>query len=78
MDVAAGKVAQFRLRYQTDGGVSEGGFYGDAITVTADGQTVLSDGAETGAAGWTLAGGFETAEETYTKAYDNYYIAGTR
>ncbi|SCG18865.1 immune inhibitor A [Micromonospora echinofusca] len=78
MDVAAGKVAQFRLRYQTDGGVSEGGFYGDAITVTADGQTVLSDGAETGAAGWTLAGGFETAEESYTKAYDNYYIAGTR
>ncbi|MEH0971950.1 immune inhibitor A domain-containing protein [Micromonospora sp. CPCC 205546] len=78
MDLAAGKVAQFRLRYQTDGGVSEGGFYGDAITVTADGQTVLSDGAETGAEGWTLAGGFEVAEETYTKAYDNYYIAGTR
>ncbi|MGK5520826.1 immune inhibitor A domain-containing protein [Micromonospora sp. URMC 107] len=78
MDVAAGKVAQFRLRYQTDGGVSEGGFYGDAITVTADGQTVLSDGAEAGAAGWTLAGGFEIAEKSYTKAYDNYYIAGTR
>ncbi|MER7418775.1 immune inhibitor A domain-containing protein [Micromonospora peucetia] len=78
LDVAAGKVAQFRLRYQTDGGVSDGGFYGDAITVTADGQTVLSDGAEAGAAGWTLAAGFEIAEASYTKAYDNYYIAGTR
>jgi len=78
MDVAAGKVVQFRLRYQTDGGVSDGGFYGDAVTVTADGQTVLSDGAESGAAGWTLANGFEVAEESYTRAYDNYYIAGTR
>ncbi|MET8353768.1 MULTISPECIES: immune inhibitor A domain-containing protein [unclassified Micromonospora] len=78
MNVAAGKVAQFRLRYQTDGGVSEGGFYGDAITVTADGQTVLSDGAETGAAGWALAGGFEVVAATYTREFDNYYIAGTR
>ncbi|MEU6075832.1 immune inhibitor A domain-containing protein [Micromonospora sp. NPDC047074] len=78
LDVAAGKAAQFRLRYQTDGGVSEGGFYGDALTVTADGQTVVSEGAESGAAGWTLAGGFEIAEASYTKAYDNYYIAGTR
>ncbi|MEV4540551.1 immune inhibitor A domain-containing protein [Micromonospora echinaurantiaca] len=78
LDVAAGKAAQFRLRYQTDGGVSEGGFYGDAITVTADGQTVLSDGAETGAEGWTLAGKFQIAEETYTEAFENFYIAGTR
>ncbi|WP_089018077.1 immune inhibitor A domain-containing protein [Micromonospora coriariae] len=78
LNVAAGKVAQFRLRYQTDGGVSEGGFYGDAITVTADGQTVLSDGAETGAAGWVLAGGFEIVAATYTREFDNYYVAGTR
>ncbi|MFF4877004.1 immune inhibitor A domain-containing protein [Micromonospora sp. NPDC000668] len=78
MNVAAGKAVQFRLRYQTDGGVSDGGFYGDAITVTADGQTVLSDGAETGAAGWALAGGFEVVAATYTREFDNYYIAGTR
>ncbi|MFG2099557.1 immune inhibitor A domain-containing protein [Micromonospora echinaurantiaca] len=78
LDAVAGQAAQFRLRYQTDGGVSDGGFYGDAITVTADGQTVLSDGAETGAEGWTLAGGFEIAEETYTRAFDNFYIAGAR
>ncbi|MBQ0893990.1 immune inhibitor A [Micromonospora sp. U56] len=77
MDAAAGKVVQFRLRYQTDGGVSSGGFYGDAITVTADGQTVLSDGAEAGATGWTL-NGFSVVEETYKRTFDNYYIAGNR
>ncbi|WP_091244475.1 immune inhibitor A domain-containing protein [Micromonospora matsumotoense] len=77
MNAAAGKVVQFRLRYQTDGGVSDGGFYGDAITITADGQTVLSDGAEAGAAGWTL-NGFTVAAETYIRKFDNYYIAGNR
>ncbi|MFD2763725.1 immune inhibitor A domain-containing protein [Micromonospora eburnea] len=73
----AGKVVQFRLRYQTDGGLSAGGFYGDAITVTADGQTLLSDGAEAGASGWTL-GGWSIVEETYQRKFDNYYIAGNR
>ncbi|SCE67026.1 immune inhibitor A [Micromonospora tulbaghiae] len=77
MDAVAGKVVQFRLRYQTDGGVSEGGFYGDAVTVTADGQTLLTDGAEAGANGWTLSG-FSIVEETYTRKFDNYYIAGNR
>ncbi|MBO4159887.1 immune inhibitor A domain-containing protein [Micromonospora antibiotica] len=77
MNAAAGKVVQFRLRYQTDGGVSEGGFYGDAITITADGQTVLTDGAEAGAAGWTL-NGFSVVAETYIRKFDNYYIAGNR
>ncbi|WP_346539556.1 immune inhibitor A domain-containing protein [Micromonospora sp. DPT] len=77
MDVAAGKVAQFRYHYITDGGVSSGGFYGDAITVTADGQTFLSDGAEAGAGDWAL-NGFSIVEETYTRDFDNYYIAANR
>ncbi|WP_091082044.1 immune inhibitor A domain-containing protein [Micromonospora nigra] len=77
MDFAAGQVAQFRFRYSTDGGVSSGGFFGDAITVTADGETVLADGAENGAGDWTLDG-WSIQEETYTKAFDNYYIAGHR
>ncbi|MBQ1072611.1 immune inhibitor A [Micromonospora sp. C31] len=80
MDVAAGKVAQFRFHYITDGGVSDGGFFGDAITVTADGQTVLTDGAEN-SDGWTFAGGetgFRIVGETSSKAYDNYYIAAHR
>ncbi|MFC4148896.1 immune inhibitor A domain-containing protein [Micromonospora mangrovi] len=77
MDAVAGKVVQFRLRYQTDGGFSAGGFYGDAITVTADGQTLLSDGAEAGAGDWAL-NGFDIVAETYTRKFDNYYIAGNR
>ncbi|WP_343447911.1 immune inhibitor A domain-containing protein [Micromonospora schwarzwaldensis] len=77
LDSVVGKAVQFRLRYQTDGGVSEGGFYGDALTVTADGQTLLTDGAEAGAPGWTLSG-WSIVEETYTRLFDNYYIAGNR
>ncbi|PTA48089.1 immune inhibitor A domain-containing protein [Micromonospora sp. RP3T] len=77
LDSVVGKAVQFRLRYQTDGGVSEGGFYGDALTVTADGQTLLTDGAEAGAPGWTL-NGWSIVEETYTRLFDNYYIAGNR
>ncbi|MCI4063799.1 immune inhibitor A [Micromonospora sp. R77] len=77
MDAVAGKVVQFRLRYQTDGGFSAGGFYGDAITVTADGQTLLTDGAEAGAGDWAL-NGFDIVAETYTRLFDNYYIMGNR
>ncbi|WP_446220530.1 immune inhibitor A domain-containing protein [Micromonospora sp. IBHARD004] len=77
MDVAAGKVVQFRFHYVTDGGLSAGGFFGDAITVTADGQALLSDGAENGAGDWALKG-WSIAEETYTRLFDNYYIAGNR
>ncbi|WP_176308468.1 immune inhibitor A domain-containing protein [Micromonospora sp. NBS 11-29] len=77
LDSVVGQAVQFRLRYQTDGGVSEGGFYGDALTVTADGQTILSDGAETGAAGWTLSG-WSIVAETYIRKFDNFYIAGNR
>ncbi|MEU5939484.1 immune inhibitor A domain-containing protein [Micromonospora sp. NPDC047548] len=77
MDIAAGKTAQFRFHYLTDGGLSAGGFYGDNITVTADGQTLLSDGAEAGAGDWALKG-FSIVEETYKRKFDNYYIAGNR
>ncbi|MGK5737347.1 immune inhibitor A domain-containing protein [Micromonospora sp. URMC 103] len=76
LNSVAGKVAQIRLRYTTDLGVSEGGFFGDAITVTADGQPVLSDGAETDA-GWALDG-FSVVGATYTREFDNFYIAGNR
>ncbi|MFC0007817.1 immune inhibitor A domain-containing protein [Micromonospora siamensis] len=77
MDVAAGKVVQFRFHYVTDEGLSKGGFFGDAITVTADGQTVFSDGAENGAGDWALQG-FSIVGDSYTKLFDNYYIAGNR
>lgn len=77
LDSLAGKTVQFRLRYQTDGGLSAGGFYGDAITVTADGATLFSDGAEAGAGAWAL-NGFSIQAATYTKQFANYYIAGNR
>ncbi|MEU8084565.1 immune inhibitor A domain-containing protein [Micromonospora sp. NPDC049101] len=76
LTAVAGKATQVRLHYVTDGGVSEGGFFGDAITVTADGQTVFSDGAETDA-GWALED-FQVVGATYTRLFDNFYIAGNR
>ena len=77
LTAVAGKVAQVRLHYVTDGGVSEGGFFGDAITVTADGQTVLSDGAETdaGLGRWTSS---RWSGRPTPGVFDNYYIAGNR
>ena len=72
----AGKAITFRLHYLTDGGVSEGGFFGDDVTITADGATVLADGAE-GATTWTLSG-FSIVGATSTALFDNFYIAGHR
>jgi immune inhibitor A len=76
LDAYAGKAIQFRLRYRTDPAVAEGGFFGDDVTVTADGATVLADGAE-GATTWTLAG-FSVVGATVTNYFPGYYIAGNR
>ncbi|MFB9237007.1 immune inhibitor A domain-containing protein [Plantactinospora siamensis] len=76
MNAYAGKKVQFRFHYVTDGGFSAGGFFADNITVTADGATVLSDGAEA-ATTWALKG-FSIVGSSVTKLYDNYYIAGNR
>ena len=72
----AGKAITFRMHYVTDGGVSAGGFFGDDVTITADGATVLADGAEA-ATTWSLAG-FGAVGASVTKDYDNFYIAGNR
>ena len=72
----AGKAIKFRLHYLTDGGVSAGGFFGDDLTITADGATVLADGAEA-ATTWAMAG-FSIVGATKTEAFDNFYIAGNR
>ncbi|RSM48875.1 protease, partial [Actinoplanes sp. ATCC 53533] len=76
LNAYAGKKVDFRLHYLTDGGVSDGGFFGDNVTVTADGATVSTDGAE-GASTWTL-NGFTIVGATATEAYDHFYIAGHR
>ncbi|MET0134246.1 MAG: immune inhibitor A domain-containing protein [Kibdelosporangium sp.] len=73
----AGKQAKFRFRYLTDGGVAPDGFFADNITVTADGATVFTDGAEGTTAGWTL-NGFKTTTGTESGVFDNFYIATNR
>jgi len=79
----AGKTINIRARYVTDGAAQGtdpkaiSGIFIDAITVTNNGQTIFSDGAETPPNGWTLTG-FSSVEASSTAAYDNYYIAGYR
>src|SRR6185295_8200844 len=71
-----GKAIKFRLHYITDGGVSAGGFFGDELTITADGATVLADGAEATSTwaqdGWSIGG------SSVTNKFPGYYIAGNR
>jgi immune inhibitor A len=76
LNAYAGQKIKFRLHYLTDGGVSAGGFFGDDLTITADGATVLADGAE-GTSTW-VSDGFSIVGASTTKAYPNYYIAGNR
>jgi immune inhibitor A len=76
LNAYAGKAIKFRLHYLTDGGVSAGGFFGDDLTVTADGAVVSADGAEA-ASTWALAG-FSAVGSSTTTAYVNFFIAGNR
>ncbi len=79
----AGKTIGVRVRYATDGAAQGtdptaiSGIFVDAITLTAGGQTLLTDGAETPPNGWTLDG-FSSVAQSSTAKYDNYYIAGYR
>ncbi|WP_189080261.1 immune inhibitor A domain-containing protein [Mangrovihabitans endophyticus] len=72
----AGQTIQVRLHYLTDGGVSEGGFFGDDLTITVDGTATDVDGAE-GDSTWS-PNGFSIVGSTSTADYDNFYIAGHR
>jgi immune inhibitor A len=81
----AGKTVQLRLRYFTDGGVQgaeanagiEPGLYADQIAITSGSTTVFSDGAESGANGWTLDG-FSAVGATSDEFFDHYYVASNR
>ncbi|WP_018549670.1 immune inhibitor A domain-containing protein [Streptomyces sp. LaPpAH-108] len=77
LDAYAGQKIQLRFRYQTDGGVALKGFAADEIAVTADSSTVFSDNAESADAGWT-ANGFSRIGASFTKDYQQYYIAENR
>ncbi|MEV0206238.1 immune inhibitor A domain-containing protein [Streptomyces sp. NPDC050788] len=77
LDAYAGQKIQLRFRYQTDGGVAQKGFAADEITVTADGAPVFSDNAEAADAAWT-ANGFSRIGASFTKDYQQYYVAENR
>ncbi|MEJ5946343.1 immune inhibitor A domain-containing protein [Pseudokineococcus basanitobsidens] len=78
LDAYAGQQVQLRLLYRTDGGVAEDGFFADDITLAVDGETVLTDGAETPDASTFVLDGFSSVAATSTELFDNYYIAGHR
>lgn len=77
LDAYAGKQVKLRFRYQTDGAMAQMGFAADAISITADGRQILSDGAENDQAGWT-ATGFSRIGASFTQNYPQYYIAENR
>lgn len=77
LDAYAGKKIDVRFRYQTDGGAGGKGFAADAISVVADGTPLFTDNAEADDAGWTSKG-FSRIEESFTKDYDQFYIAENR
>ncbi|MGG5254154.1 immune inhibitor A domain-containing protein [Neobacillus sp. SM06] len=67
----AGQKIQLRLRYATDWGTSYTGFFADNIIVTADGQTILEDGAENATSPFTLNGFTKFDGNKYS---DHYYL----
>jgi immune inhibitor A len=77
LDSVVGGPVQVRFRYKTDGGLALNGFFADQVVVNADGQPLFTDGAESGANGWTL-NGFRATTGTETQAFDNFYIASNR
>ncbi|MFF8655631.1 immune inhibitor A domain-containing protein [Streptomyces huasconensis] len=77
LDAYAGKKIDLRFRYATDGGAGGKGFAADALTITADGAKLFEDGAEGDDNGWTSKG-FSRIAESFTKKYDQYYLAENR
>ncbi|MGK5529426.1 immune inhibitor A domain-containing protein [Streptomyces sp. URMC 129] len=77
LDAYAGAPVELRFRYQTDGSVAGTGFTADAITVTADGETVFSDDAESGEGDWS-ADGFAVVGASVTDSYPQFYIVQNR
>jgi immune inhibitor A len=73
----AGAPVDLRFHYATDGAAGGIGFFADDIKVTSGDTTLVDDGAESGANGWT-AKGFEAAGSSKTTAFDNFYIASHR
>ncbi|WP_157416163.1 immune inhibitor A domain-containing protein [Agromyces allii] len=75
----AGQTVDIRIRYTTDGGVTGNGgdlvpgLFLDDLAIAG----VFTDGAESGANGWTVVGFTAVGSQT-TQQFDNYYIAANR
>lgn len=67
----AGQKINLRFNYWTDVAATYPGFYVDDINVTADGQTLLSDGAENSSSPFTLDGFKQDQGKVYST---NYYL----
>ncbi|MGB8956414.1 MAG: immune inhibitor A domain-containing protein [Tumebacillaceae bacterium] len=65
----AGQKIQVRFRTMTDSGYNEEGFYVDNVKVTADGATVLEDGAENANSAFALNGFTRHDGNKYTNHY---------
>jgi immune inhibitor A len=81
----AGTSIGLRLRYATDAAFEEPGWFADDFEVTADGTSVFTDDAESGADGWTSEQGTFTDTEgagwiitNGTFVYQHYYLAEWR
>ncbi len=77
LDAYAGQAISLRLLYRTDGAVAPDGFFADEIVISADGQPIVTSGAEADGEGWTLDG-FRPTTGTETNSFDNFYIASHR
>jgi immune inhibitor A len=79
----AGKTVTLRVRYSTDGAAQGtnpdvvSGIFVDDIVLTANGTTVLTDGAETSPNGWTLDG-FSSVGASSSQDFAQHYIASNR
>lgn len=81
----AGQTVRLRLRYTTDAAFKERGWFADDFALTADGATVWQDDVESGANGWTAAGGSWTNTsgpgwriDSGTQIRAHYYLAEWR
>lgn len=75
-DYVGGEV-QLRFRYATDGAATMTGFTADEITVTADGEVVFSDDAESGEGDWQVEG-FQVVGASITDDYPQFYVVENR
>ena len=81
----AGQTIQLRLRYATDAGFEERGWFADDFSVTNGGTTVFSDDVENGLNGWTaqtgsfagtVGAGWNQSSGSFT--FNHYYLAEWR